>query len=68
MSKDEIEKMVEDAEKFKEEDETNKKRIESKNSYETYIYSLKDSVSNEKLKEKFSDVNLKAFEVGRNLI
>jgi len=58
LSKEEIEAMVQDAEKFKDEDEQNRKRVESKNTYETYIYSLKDSVSNEKLKEKFSEEEL----------
>ena len=58
LSKDEIEKMVQDAEKFKDEDEQNKKRIESKNSFETYIYSLKDSINNDKLKDKFSEEEL----------
>ena len=59
LSKEDIDKMVQDAEKFKDEDDKNKKRIESKNTFETYIYSLKDSVSNEKLKEKFSEEEMK---------
>ena len=37
LSKEDIEKMVQEAEKFKEEDEKNMKTIESKNSLETYI-------------------------------
>ena len=58
LSKEEIEKMVNDAEKFKEEDDKNRTCIESKNSYETYIYSLKESINNEKLKDKFSEEEL----------
>ena len=36
LSADEIEKMVQEAEKFKAEDEANKARIEAKNSLENY--------------------------------
>ena len=50
--------MVADAEKFKEEDEKNIKTIESRNSLETYIYSLKNTVENDKIKEKLSEEEL----------
>jgi len=49
LSKEEIEKMVADAEKFKEEDEANKVRIESKNSLETYIHHVKTSIKEKKV-------------------
>ncbi|MBT6206541.1 MAG: molecular chaperone DnaK [Francisellaceae bacterium] len=58
LSKDDIEKMVEEAEKYKDEDELNRKRIESKNGYENYIYTLKGSVNEEKVKEKLSEEDL----------
>jgi L1 cell adhesion molecule like protein len=58
LSKDDIEKMVEEAEKYKDEDDTNRKRIESKNGYENYIYTLKGSVNEEKVKEKLSEEDL----------
>lgn len=38
LSKEEIEKMVQDAEKFKGEDEVMKKRIDAKNSFENYCF------------------------------
>lgn len=38
LSKDEIEKMVQEGEKYKSEDETMKKRIEAKNSFENYCF------------------------------
>ena len=38
LSKDEIEKMVNDAEKFKGEDEKIKKRVEAKNGFENYCF------------------------------
>merc|ERR1712046_548405 len=41
LSKEEIEKMVEEAEKYKSEDEANKQRIEAKNGLENYAYNMK---------------------------
>jgi L1 cell adhesion molecule like protein len=38
LSKEEIEKMVNDAEKFKDEDEKIKKKIEAKNGFENYCF------------------------------
>merc|ERR1711997_579904 len=40
LSKDEIERMVEEAEKYKAEDENNRARIEAKNALENYAYNL----------------------------
>jgi heat shock protein 1/8 len=54
LSKDDIEKLVKDAEKFRAEDELEKKKIEAKNEYENYIYSVRNSLSDEKLKDKFT--------------
>ena len=55
LSKEDIQKMLDDAEKFKEEDQKVKERIESKNALENYIYTIKNSMDDEKLKDKFSD-------------
>ena len=44
LSKEEIEKMVQDAEKYKEEDEKYAKKIESKNGLENYCYQMKEMV------------------------
>jgi heat shock protein 1/8 len=38
LSKDDIEKMVNEAEKYKEEDEKMKKRVEAKNGFEQYCF------------------------------
>merc|ERR1711923_204649 len=54
LSKEEIEKMVNDAEKFKGEDDKQKERISAKNSLESYIFNLKSSVDNEEGKKKLS--------------
>jgi len=53
LSKDEIERLVKEAEKFKGEDEMIKKRIESKNTLESYTFSIRNSLKDEKLKDKF---------------
>ena len=52
LSKDDIEKMVEEAEKFKSEDEAMKQKLDAKNSYENYVYQMKSTIEDEKLKEK----------------
>ena len=62
LSKDEIEQMVRDAEKFKAEDEENRKKIESKNSLENYAYQLKNTLNDEKVRDKFSEEDREALE------
>ena len=44
LSKDEIEKMVSDAEKYKEEDEQHKKKVEAKNTLENYAYNMRNTI------------------------
>ncbi len=55
LSKEEVERMVKEAEKYKEEDEKNAKIIESKSKLENYCYSLKNSVNDEKLADKIQE-------------
>jgi heat shock 70kDa protein 1/2/6/8 len=52
LSKEEIERMVNDAEKYKDEDEAEKKRITARNSAESYAYSLRNTLSEEGIKDK----------------
>lgn len=52
LSKEEVERMVEEAEKFKQQDDVQKERIEAKNGLENYAYSLRNSLGEEKLKDK----------------
>jgi len=54
LSKEDIERMVNEAEKYKGEDEKNREKIEAKNGLENYAYSLKNALTDEKLKDKFS--------------
>merc|ERR1719218_134464 len=48
LSKSDIERMVREAEQFKEEDNRNRERIEARNTLENYAYSLKNSMTDEK--------------------
>jgi L1 cell adhesion molecule like protein len=62
LSQDEIERMVQEAEKFKAEDDANKNRVESKNGLENYCYSLKSSISAEEVKDKIPEDDKKKLE------
>jgi len=53
LSQSDIDRMVQEAEKYKAEDEANKEKIEAKNSLENYCFTLRNSLQEEKLKEKF---------------
>jgi L1 cell adhesion molecule like protein len=55
LSKEEIENLVKEAEKFKGEDEILRKKIDAKNGLENYTYSVRNSLNDEKLKDKFSE-------------
>jgi len=54
LSKDEIEKMVKEAEKYKGEDEQVRKKVEAKNGLENYCYSIRSTCKDEKLKDKIA--------------
>merc|ERR1719263_1905645 len=54
--------MVEEAERYKAEDEANRVRIEAKNSLENYSYSMKNTMADEKLAGKLSDEDKKSVE------
>merc|ERR1712240_157026 len=55
LSKEDIERMVNDAEKFKAEDEKQKERIAAKNGLESYCFNMKSTMDDEKLKDKISE-------------
>merc|ERR1711871_1265212 len=52
MSADEIERLVQEAERYKAEDEANKGRVEAKNSLENYAFQIRNSINDEKLAGK----------------
>merc|ERR1712003_613137 len=55
LSQEEIDRMVNEAEKYKAEDDANKNRIEAKNALENYCFSLKSSISGEEMQNKMSE-------------
>jgi L1 cell adhesion molecule like protein len=52
LSKEEIERMLSEAEKFKEEDEAEGRRVAAKNGLESYAYSLRNTLGDSKVDEK----------------
>jgi len=52
MSAEEIERLVQEAERYKSEDEANRARVEAKNGLENYCYQVKSSVNDEKVADK----------------
>merc|ERR1711988_1500693 len=54
-SKDKIDAMVAEAEKYAEDDKKQREKIQAKNELESLAYSLKDTVEKEELKDKISD-------------
>merc|ERR1719399_1672157 len=53
LSQAEIDRMVQEAEKFRAEDEQNKAKIEAKNGLENYCFTMRNTLNEEKLKDKF---------------
>jgi L1 cell adhesion molecule like protein len=62
LSKEEIERMVQDAEKFKAEDDDHKARVESKNSLENYVYSMRNSMKDDKVESTLTSDDKKTIE------
>jgi len=59
LSKEDIERMVQDAEKYRSEDDAQKDRVHAKNSLESYAFNMKSTVEDEKLKDKISESDKK---------
>ena len=59
LSKEDIEKMVNDAEKYKADDDLQKERISAKNNLESYCFNMKSTLDDEKVKGKISDSDRK---------
>ncbi|KAL7642533.1 UNVERIFIED_CONTAM: hypothetical protein RMT77_007094 [Armadillidium vulgare] len=55
LSKEEIEKMVQDADKYKAEDDQQKERINAKNSLESYCFNIKSTIEDDKVKDKIPE-------------
>ena len=66
LSKEEIEKMVKEAEKYKAEDEDVKKKVEAKNSLENYAYNMRNSVRDDKIAGKLDPADKEKIEKAVN--
>jgi len=62
LSKEEIERMVQEAEKYKAEDEEHKKKVEAKNSLENYAYNMRNTLNDEKVGGKMDADDKKKLE------
>lgn len=58
LSPEEIKKFIDDAEKHKDDDKKVKEQIDSRNKLESYVYGIKNMLSDDKTKEKFSEEDL----------
>ncbi|KAM9812150.1 heat shock protein family A (Hsp70) member 8b [Syngnathus typhle] len=55
LSKDDIDRMVREAEQYKAEDNLQREKVAAKNSLEAYAFNMKASMEDEKLKDKVSE-------------
>lgn len=62
LTKEQIEKMVQDAEMYAKEDEAAKQKIEARNSLENYAYTLRNSINEDKMKDKIPEEDRKKIE------
>jgi len=59
LSKEDIERLVKEAEEFKAQDDIVRKKVEAKNALENYTYSMKNTLNDEKVKDKFTEEDKK---------
>uniref|UniRef100_A0A0D9WHC1 Uncharacterized protein n=1 Tax=Leersia perrieri TaxID=77586 RepID=A0A0D9WHC1_9ORYZ len=62
LSKEEIEKMVQEAEKYKAEDEEHKKKVDAKNALENYAYNMRNTIKDDKIASKLAADDKKRIE------
>ena len=55
LSKEQVENMIKEAERLKEEDENNLKKIEAKNKLESYIYNWRNQMDNKEITDKLGE-------------
>merc|ERR1711861_36944 len=56
LSQEDIERMVQEAEEFQEEDKKVREKIESRNALENYVYSIKNTLSDSEKGKEVQDV------------
>ena len=59
LSQEDIERMVQEGEKFKEEDQMNRDKIESKNKLDSLVYQTKSTIENDSIKGKLEESDIK---------
>jgi L1 cell adhesion molecule like protein len=62
LSQTEIDRMVQEAEKYASEDAAHRERVEAKNSLENYCFSMRNTLDEPNLKEKFEEGDKEAIE------
>src|SRR3990167_6060200 len=62
LSKEEVERMVADAEKFKAEDDAQKARVDAKNGLEGYVFNLRNTLSDENIGGKLAAADKEAIQ------
>jgi len=63
LSQEEIDRMVQEAKEYEEEDKKVKEKIDAKNSLESYIYNIKNTINDEdKIKDKLTDEDKETLE------
>uniref|UniRef100_A0A8C5H483 Heat shock cognate 71 kDa protein-like n=1 Tax=Gouania willdenowi TaxID=441366 RepID=A0A8C5H483_GOUWI len=55
LSKDDIDRMVAEAEEYKAEDEKQREKVSAKNALESYAFNMKTAVEDDQIKDKISD-------------
>jgi len=64
LSQAEIDRMLREAETFKNEDERNRSKVEAKNGLENYCFTMRNTLNEEKLKDKFEATDKEKIETG----
>ncbi|XP_043975654.1 heat shock protein family A (Hsp70) member 8b [Gambusia affinis] len=59
LSKEDIERMVHEAETYREEDDLQREKVAAKNSLESYTFNMRSTIEDEKLKDKISELDKK---------
>lgn len=68
LSQKDIEEMIRDAQRYKEDDERLRSRVEARNGFENYVYSLRNSIREESIKAKLEKGRLVYVPAGGSLI
>jgi len=62
LSKEDIEKMVNDAEKFKADDDAQREKMAARNELETYCFNMKSTIEGRSVRQKMTTSDLKTVE------